>query len=129
MGDPETKARRCLYVGGLDERVSEDTLRAAFLPFGELLEVQVPMDHVAQKNRGFGFVEFAEEGDAADAMENMDNAELFGRVVRVNRAQPQRNKSRAVWEDADAWFKSLKEAGGLEEGGGEAAAAAAAGPQ
>ena len=35
-------------------------LHAAFLPFGELKDVSVPVDHGTQKNRGFGFVTFVE---------------------------------------------------------------------
>ncbi|RHY94247.1 hypothetical protein DYB35_001220 [Aphanomyces astaci] len=41
-----TKAnhKRCLWVGGLDKTVTEDILRAAFVPFGPLKDVQIPMD-------------------------------------------------------------------------------------
>ena len=41
-----------------------------------------------QKNRGFGFVTFLEKGDAAAAMDNLHNAELYGRVLTCNYAQP-----------------------------------------
>lgn len=41
-----------------------------------------------QKNRGFGFVTFLEKGDAAAAMDNLNNAELYGRVLTCNYAQP-----------------------------------------
>ena len=33
-------------------------------------------------------MEFEEKDDAADATDNMHNAELYGRVLRVNYAQP-----------------------------------------
>lgn len=66
-------------------------LHAAFIPFGELLDVQVPLDPAsracparplacaphrrgAERNRGFGFVEFEDEDDAAHATENMNGA-------------------------------------------------------
>ena len=32
------------FVGGLAEEVDEKTLRAAFLPFGEVTDVQIPLD-------------------------------------------------------------------------------------
>ncbi len=35
-------------------------LHAAFLPFGEIKDVSLPVDHGTQKNRGFGFVTFQE---------------------------------------------------------------------
>ena len=42
----------------------------------------------AEKHRGFAFVQFEDRADAADAIDNMNNAELFGRVLRVNIAKP-----------------------------------------
>ena len=58
--------------------MTEAVLHAAFLPFGELKDVNIPLDHATQKNKGFGFVTFQEAEDAAAAMDNMHNAELYG---------------------------------------------------
>ena len=41
-----------------------------------------------EKHRGFAFVQFDDKGDAADAIDNMNGGELFGRVLRVNLAKP-----------------------------------------
>jgi peptidyl-prolyl isomerase E (cyclophilin E) len=70
-----------LYVGGLEDDVSEELLKAAFIPFGPIKESNIPLDNETGKHRGFGFVEFEERGDAADAIDNMHNAELCGRCV------------------------------------------------
>lgn len=90
--------------------MNEATLHAAFLPFGDIKDVSVPLDHATGKHRGFGFVEFEDKDDAAAAIDNMHNAELYGRVLRVNYAQPMKIKggdkgwaSQAVWADADDW--------------------------
>lgn len=48
-------------AGGLDEQVTEAVLHAAFLPFGDLKDVNIPLDQQTQKNRGFGFVTFMEK--------------------------------------------------------------------
>ena len=53
-----------LYVGGLDENVNEAVMHAAFLPFGEVKDVNIPLDHLTQKNKGFGFVTFMEKCDS-----------------------------------------------------------------
>eukprot|EP00899_Mesostigma_viride_P016096 jgi/Mesvir1/24488/Mv21843-RA.1 len=105
-------AKTTLYVGGLEESVKEAVLHAAFIPFGEIKDVNIPLDQTTQKHRGFGFVEFVEAEDAAAAMDNMHNAELFGRVLKVNLAQPLKIKggeqgwaSQPVWADADTWFE------------------------
>ena len=101
--------KRTLYVGGLDESVTEATVRAAFVPFGELTDVNLPMDAKASgKHKGFAFVQFDDKDDAAEAIDNMNNAELFGRVLRVNLAKPDAIKGghRPVWEArADDFFK------------------------
>ena len=48
-------------AGGLDENVTETILRTAFTPFGEVKEVNIPLDNATGKHRGFGFVEFFEK--------------------------------------------------------------------
>ena len=62
--------------------------------------------HVTEKHRGFGFITFEEREDAKAAIENMNNSELYGRVLRVNIAKPQRAKAegsgKAVWADEHA---------------------------
>ena len=78
--------------GGLEENVTETILHSAFIPFGDIKDVTTPLDISTQKHRGFGFVTYIEKEDAAAAMDNMHNAELYGRVLTVNYAQPIRIK-------------------------------------
>ena len=47
--EEQSRAQRMLYVGGLEGAVTENVLKAAFIPFGEVVDVQIPMDHVARK--------------------------------------------------------------------------------
>lgn len=69
------------------------------------------MDHATGTHRGFGIVEFEEEGDAAAAMENLDGGELCGRVLRVNHARPMAGRGGGgggagggkAWADEDDW--------------------------
>jgi RNA recognition motif-containing protein len=81
-----------LGAGGLAEEVDEKILHAVFVPFGEVKDVKTPLDQATQKHRSFGFVTFLEREDAAAAMDNMDGAELFGHVLTVNYAFPERIK-------------------------------------
>ena len=46
-------------------------VRAAFIPFGDLVDVQIPLDYETEKHRGFAFVEFELQEDAKAAIENM----------------------------------------------------------
>mmetsp|Transcript_52871 Transcript_52871/g.67809 ORF Transcript_52871/g.67809 Transcript_52871/m.67809 type:complete len:159 (-) Transcript_52871:189-665(-) len=102
------RTKSTLYVGGLDEKVSEELLHAAFIPFGNIQEVHIPRDFKEDGHRGFGFVQYLTEDDAAAAIDNMDGAELEGRVLRVNIAKPMRHKlgaTKPVWSH-DEWFKT-----------------------
>ncbi|GBL96271.1 Peptidyl-prolyl cis-trans isomerase E [Araneus ventricosus] len=96
-----------MSFGGLAEEVNKDIIHAAFIPFGEIIDIQIPLDYETQKHRGFAFVEFEAAEEAAAAIDNMNDSELFGRTIRVNLAKPMRIKegsTRAVWSD-DNWLK------------------------
>mmetsp|Transcript_8571 Transcript_8571/g.8697 ORF Transcript_8571/g.8697 Transcript_8571/m.8697 type:complete len:129 (-) Transcript_8571:193-579(-) len=105
------RKKKTIYVGGLDASTTEEILYAAFIPFGDLKEVNIPRDYAENKTRGFGFVDFEEEEDAAAALENMDGAELLGKVIRCNIAKPMTKlqPGKAVWS-AEEWIQnSLKD--------------------
>uniref|UniRef100_A0A3B4FI92 Peptidyl-prolyl cis-trans isomerase E n=1 Tax=Pundamilia nyererei TaxID=303518 RepID=A0A3B4FI92_9CICH len=92
--------------GGLAEEVDEKVLHAAFIPFGDIIDIQIPLDYETEKHRGFAFIEF-ELAEVSPAYTN--ESELFGRTVRVNIAKPMRIKegsSRPVWSDDD-WLKKF----------------------
>jgi len=59
------------------------------------------------KTRGFGFVEYDLEEDAAAALDNMDGAELYGRVLRCNiaKAMPKLPPGKAIWS-AEEWIQN-----------------------
>uniref|UniRef100_A0A182QX19 Peptidyl-prolyl cis-trans isomerase E n=1 Tax=Anopheles farauti TaxID=69004 RepID=A0A182QX19_9DIPT len=99
--------KRTVYVGGLSEEVTEKLITDAFIPFGDLVDIQMPIDYESQKHRGFAFIEFENAEDAAAAVDNMNDSELCGRTIRVNTAKPQRIKegsNRPVWAD-DNWLQ------------------------
>ena len=58
MAGKGTNKKTTLYVGGLEENVNEATLHSAFIPFGDIKDVNIPMDNTTGKHRGFGFVEY-----------------------------------------------------------------------
>lgn len=38
-------------TGGLAEEVDEKVLHAAFIPFGDIIDIQIPLDYETGKNR------------------------------------------------------------------------------
>ncbi|KAI0982647.1 hypothetical protein GJ496_011096 [Pomphorhynchus laevis] len=116
--DSPLSAKRIVYIGGLAENVTVDILRNALLPFGEIVDVQMPLDYQTQKHRGFGFAEFELTEDATAAVDNLNGSEIFGRTLRVNLAKstlqrkPNELATRPVWAD-DEWLQ--KYAGGMSQ--------------
>ena len=98
------KADKCtLYVGGLDEElVTKDVFRSAFIAFGDIVSISMPFDNRTGKGRGFGFVEFEDAADAQAAVDNMNNAELYGRVLKVNISQKSLGGDAAIWDGVAA---------------------------
>ncbi|CAO3662104.1 unnamed protein product [Umbelopsis vinacea] len=104
--NPESKTT--VFVGGLDQEVTEQLLYSAFIPFGDIISVQIPPDPASKnQHRGFGFVEFESKEDVLQAVDNMHMSELNGRVIKVNVAKPQKlasTSNKAIWND-DAWLR------------------------
>lgn len=73
--------KRTVYVGCLAEEVTERLLNDAFIPFGDIVDIQIPVDYETQKHRGFAFVEFEAADDANAAIDNMVISPLLGQLL------------------------------------------------
>jgi RNA recognition motif-containing protein len=107
----QPRLKSTVYIGGLAPEVNTSTLHAAFIPFGDIADISLPKpDQASNKepHRGFGYVEFESEEDAREAIDNMDQSELYGRVIKVNKAKPMKDgkeglgSKTAVWEQVCA---------------------------
>ncbi|MCJ1267467.1 hypothetical protein MMC22_007352 [Lobaria immixta] len=107
-----SRLKATVYVGGLDKAVDERILTDAFLPFGVVVDVTIPkpeQQSSPEPHRGFGYIEFEIPGDAKEAIENMDQSELYGRVIKVAAAKPQKESNEglgsktAIWEQ-EGWL-------------------------
>lgn len=76
-----------LYVGNLAYTTTDSDLEAAFAEFGQVAGATIPMDRATGRSRGFGFVEFANDGEAQSAIDGMNGADLGGRTLTVNVAR------------------------------------------
>lgn len=81
-----------LFVGGLSTETTSADLRAAFAKFGELAEATVINERGTNFSRGFGFVSYTTVAAAEAAIKEMNGAELDGRTLKVNRAEPPRSR-------------------------------------
>lgn len=90
-----------LWVTGLDrEKVTEAALHAAFIPYGDILQVQVSTDDKG-RSKGIGFVTFELQQDAEQARDNLHDAEFFGKRISVQYARPVEGQTRAVWDTVE----------------------------
>ncbi len=77
-----------LYVGGLPYSSTEDAIRNHFSQAGTVTSVQVIMDRMTGRSRGFGFVEMASDAEAQKAIEMFNGQDMDGRKLTVNEARP-----------------------------------------
>ncbi|KAL2835087.1 hypothetical protein BDW59DRAFT_137082 [Aspergillus cavernicola] len=80
-----------LFIGGLAWHTTDDTLREGFAQYGNIEEAVVVKDHDTLRSRGFGFVRFASDAEADNAMNAMNNQEFDGRIIRVDKASERPN--------------------------------------
>ena len=76
-----------LFVGGLSWGMTDEGLKQAFAPYGDITEAKVITDRDTGRSRGFGFVTFARDEDAKTAISKMHGTNLDGRNITVNEAQ------------------------------------------
>ena len=76
-----------VFVGNLDFNTTKEEVQSLFGQIGELRDVFLPVDRESGRKRGFAFVEFTSDDDAAKAIEKFNGYELSGRALRVNAAE------------------------------------------
>jgi RNA recognition motif-containing protein len=83
--EPAIAAR--IFVGNLTFGTSADTLTALLSEAGSVVEVYLPADRETGRPRGFAFVQFASESEAATAIQLFHDREVEGRKLTVNAAE------------------------------------------
>jgi RNA recognition motif-containing protein len=76
-----------VFVGNLDYNTRKEEVQGLFVQVGEIRDVFLPTDRETGRPRGFAFVEFANDEDAAKAIEKFNGYQLGGRALRVNAAE------------------------------------------
>ena len=76
-----------VFVGNLDFNATRNDVQTLFAEVGEVRDVFLPTDRESGRPRGFAFVEYASEEDAAKAIEKFNGYQFSGRALRVNAAE------------------------------------------
>lgn len=81
-----------LFIGGLAWAATDEDLRAAFAPFGEVVSASVVRYPDTGRSKGFGFVEYATIEEATKAKEEMDGKSILERPIKADFARPPRKR-------------------------------------
>ncbi|KAL6336305.1 hypothetical protein AAG906_014474 [Vitis piasezkii] len=102
-----------LFVSGLSRLTTDEKLKDAFSPFGQLLEAKVITDRVSGRSKGFGFVTYTTLEEAEKAREGMNAKFLDGWVIFVDPAKPRepRPPPQQEPESSETGFRTNKTIG------------------
>ncbi|XP_071738901.1 organelle RRM domain-containing protein 2, mitochondrial-like [Rutidosis leptorrhynchoides] len=77
-----------LFINGLNKYTSDEKLKEAFAPFGQLVEAKVIRDEGTRRSKGIAFVTYASIAEAERARQGMNAKYLDGWIIFVNHAKP-----------------------------------------
>jgi cold-inducible RNA-binding protein len=81
-----------IFVGNLSWETTEDALEQLFAPYGIVDRVQIVMDRVTGRSRGFGFVEMPNRTEAQAAIADLNGTSVGGRPLTVNEARQREDR-------------------------------------
>ena len=83
-----------IYVGNLHYGITEDDLKEVFAEYGEVESVKIISDKFSGRSKGFGFIEMPNDEDGQKAIEELNDADLKGRNMKVNQAREKSDDDR-----------------------------------
>lgn len=66
----EPEIHRKIFIGGLNYRTTDESLKAHFEKWGEIVDVVVMKDPKTKRSRGFGFITYSKAHMVDDAQNN-----------------------------------------------------------
>jgi RNA recognition motif-containing protein len=82
-----------IYVSNLAFAVQSSALQEMFAPYGAVSSVNIIMDKLTNRSRGFGFVEMPDNTAAAKAMQELEGSMLEGRPLKLQEAREREQPS------------------------------------
>ncbi len=81
-----------IYVGNLSYEASQEDLMEAFGRYGAVSNVNLIVDRMTGRSRGFAFVEMPNSTEAKEAIEKLNLTKVAGRAITVNEARPKQSR-------------------------------------
>jgi len=77
-----------IFIGNLAFSTNDNDLEALFASYGRVTHAHIATDKSTGKSRGFGFVDMPDQGEAAEAIEDLHGSLFSGRALTVSEAKP-----------------------------------------
>ena len=90
-----------IFVGNLPFRAEREDVLQLFTPFGEVTNCSLPLERDTGRKRGFAFIEMADEALETTAIQSLQGAEMMGRPLRINKAEPRGNSPRKNYNNGN----------------------------
>jgi len=87
-----------MYVSNLSFHTTDENLRELFGKYGTVSSAKVITDRESGRSRGFGFVEMAEDKEAKEAIQGLNNKEIEGRAISVSVAKEKKADNKRWWK-------------------------------
>jgi len=81
-----------IYVSNLSFNVQDEDLREFFTPYGEVTLAKIITDRESGRSRGFGFVEMSDDTASKKAIQELNDATVEGRTIKVMEAKPKEDR-------------------------------------
>ncbi|KIJ64334.1 hypothetical protein HYDPIDRAFT_112328 [Hydnomerulius pinastri MD-312] len=96
-----------LFLRNLAFSCTDAEILELFQPFGEIVQVHIPLDPVSRQSKGLAYVTFAQSSSALAAYEALDKKSFQGRLLHILPAVDRKGKFEVV--EAGDKKKSLKD--------------------
>ena len=94
-----------ILVRNLATATSEEKLKSLFVQYGAVQSCQLVLDKVTGKSKGFAFIEMPKAGQAKAAIKQLNGYKLAGNIIRVKKAQSNKEKPEVAAETVKAVAK------------------------
>ena len=97
-GDFEARRANSIIIRNIPYETSKGDIEELCRPFGEIVDIHIPVYHDSRRPRGIAYVEFTEQEVLQEAVKGLDNTDFKKRTIYCERSTSAR-KTREQMED------------------------------